>query len=329
VNLLQSSHFRCAVVLCTLLMLAGAARANGRATAAGDEHEATLRSQVSVTHAIVTVGDVASITGTGAADAARLSALVLTSAPRVGMVSELSRAQVLAVLPKGWRVGGYALVRIERATQDITSERLCGVSLPAARARLESAASAARSMLACLEPPRAAVHVASGTIALRTVAEALPLTDGQHVLPVEVWVDDSLERTINVPLHVQMTLMRWCATSPVGRGDELEPAAFTPCARPVRHPEELALADAALPKGRARRMLRPGDVLAMADVAPTGELLAGDAVTVHLRNGSFELESPGILVQSGSIGSRVRVRTGKDVAPMVGKLNEQRVVELE
>lgn len=328
-NLLHSSHFRCAVVLCTVLMLAGAGRASGRVIAAGDEREAILRSQVSVTHAIVTVGDVASITGTGAPDTARLSALVLTSAPRVGTVSELSRAQVLAVLPKGWRVGGYALVRIERATQEITSERLCDVSLAAARARLESAASAARTMLTCHQPPRAAVRVASGTIALRTVAESLPLTDGEHLLPVEVWVDDSLERTINVPLHLQVSLMRWCATSPVGRGDELEPAAFTACERPARHAAELALADAALPKGRARHMLRPGDVLAMADVAPPGELLAGDAVTVHLRNGSFELESPGILVQSGSVGSRVRVRTGKDVTPMVGKLNEQRVVELE
>lgn len=285
-----------------------------------------LRGTASVAGEVVTVGDVAVPDGAGAA---AVAALPVAPAPRVGQPLVLARAQVQAALPAGWRVFGGATVRVERAAQDLAAARLCDAALAAARARLDAAAPGARARVTCRDARVPALRAPAGALELRPDAAAFAPVDGAQALRVELRVDGRLERSIGVPLRVDLSVARWCANAPLPEGTPLAAASFARCERPVRHAGELDLAGQPLPAGRLQRALRAGDALAAADVAALDEALAGDPVTVRLRDGAFELESAGVLVQSARVGARVHVRTATSAAPVVGTLTDRRVVELE
>ena len=300
------------------LLAAGGAWAGAR--------DVALRGAASVAGDTVTLGDVAALDG---ADAGALAALPVAPAPHVGQPVLLTRAQVQAALPAGWRAIGAATVRVERAAQDVAAAQLCDAALAAARARIAAAAPAARAGVTCLDARVPALRVPAGALALRADAPAFAPVDGALALRVEVRIDGRVERSVGVPLRVDLGTTRWCAGAPLPEGTPLSAASFVRCERPVRHAEDLALGDQPLPAGRLRRALHAGDALVVADVAAPEEALAGDPVTVRLRDGAFELESAGVLVQSGRIGARVHVRTAAGAPPVVGTLTDRRVVELE
>jgi flagella basal body P-ring formation protein FlgA len=310
------------LVACTsaslALIVAGGAWAGAR--------DVALRATASVTNDTVTVGDVIAADG---ADTGAVAALPIGPAPRVGQPLALTRAQVQAALPAGWRVVGGASVRVERAAQDIAAAPLCDAALAAARARLDAAAPGARASVTCLDAHVPALRVPAGALALQADASAFSPVEGAQALRVDVRIAGRVERSVGVPLRVALSTARWCANAALAEGTPLAAASFARCERPVRHAEDLALGGQPLPAGRLQRALRAGDALVAADVAAPEQALAGDPVTVRLRDGAFELESAGVLVQSARVGARVHVRTAASPAPVVGTLTDRRVVELE
>jgi len=305
--------------------LVGAGSACAAAAAAGTR-EIVLRDAAAVGTDTVTLGDVAVL---AAPEAGRLAALPLAPAPRVGQALLLARARVQAALPVGWHVAGAAAVRVERLGQDVAAASLCEVALEGVRARLEAAARGAQAQLACLDARVPPLRVPAGVLALQADTPVFELVDGAQAVRVAVRIDGRLERAVSVPLRLDLDIARWCAAAPLAEGTALAAESFGRCRRPVRHAQELALDDQPLPPGRLRRALHAGEALAAADVSLPQEALAGDPVTVRVRNGAFELESAGVLVQSARIGARVHVRTGAATAPVVGTLIDRRVVELE
>ena len=300
------------------LLCVGHARAN--------DHEIALRATASVSADVVTLGDVARLDSQRDAG---LAARPVANAPRVGQVLVLERAQVDAALPAGWHAVGAAVVHVERATQDVAAERLCEEALAGARARLASVAPSAHAGITCLDARLPTLRLPAGALALRTDASAFEPVSGMGVLRVEILVSGRLQRSVGVPLRVDLDIGRWCASAALPEGTPLGAASFARCERPVHHARDLALASQPLPEGRLRRALRAGDVLAAADVSAPDEALAGDPVTVRLHGGGIELESAGVLVQSARIGARVHVRTAATATPVVGNLTDRSVVELE
>lgn len=298
----------------------------GAGDACAGAREVALRPAASVAGDRVTLGDVAVLEG---ADAAGLAALPVAPAPRVGQVLALARSQVQAALPAGWRAVGVASVRVQRAEQDVAAARLCDVALAGARERLSTAAPGTRADVACLDARVPPLRVPAGALALRADAAVFAVADGAQALRVEVRIDGRVERGVSVPLRVDLSGTRWCANAALPEGTPLSAASFARCERPVRRADELALSAQPLPAGRLRRALRAGDALVDADVAAPDEALAGDPVTVRLRDGALELESAGVLVQAARIGARVYVRTAASATPVVGTLTDRRVVELE
>jgi flagella basal body P-ring formation protein FlgA len=288
--------------------------------------EAVLRGTASVAGDKVVVGDVAMLQG---ADADAIAARPVAAAPPVGQVLLLTRAQVRAALPADWHASGAAAVRVERAAQDVAVAQLCEAAIAAARARIASAAPVARAGVTCLDARVPPLRVPAGALALQADAPAFAPVDGAQALRVDVRIDGRVERSVGVPLRVDLGVARWCAAAPLAEGTPLAAASFARCERPVRHVEDLALGDQPLPAGRLRRALHAGDAIVGADIAAPEEALAGDAVTVRLRDGAFELESTGVLVQSARVGARVHVRTAANAAPVMGTLTDRRVVELE
>jgi len=295
----------------------------GPGDACAGARELALRGTATVAAGTVTLGDVA------VTDDASLVARPVAPAPRVGQALTLTRAQVLAALPAGWHASGAAAVRVERAAQDVAAAQLCGVALAGAGTRLEAAAPGARAAVTCLDARLPPLRVPAGTLAMQADEPSLAIVDGAQALRVEIRIDGRLERSVGVPLRIDLGVTRWCAAAALAEGTPLAAASFERCDRPVRHAEELAWVRQPLPAGRLRRALRAGDPLADADVSAPEEALAGDAVTVRLRNGAFELESAGVLVQSARIGARVHVRTAASAQPVAGTLTDRRVVELE
>ena len=322
-----------AASLHAVLALSGLALASpddARADAAPhNAHVVVLRDAAAVADGKVTLGDVADLAAPDSMQADRLAALLVAPAPQVGQVLVLARSQVQAALPAGWRVAGAAAVRVERSTQDIVPARLCEVALAGARARLEAAAPELPAGIACLDDHLPPLRVPAGVLSMHADTPGFALVDGAQGLRVEVRIDGRLERAVSVPLRLELEVVRWCATAPLPEGTPLDAESFGLCRRPVRHAEELALDQEPLPAGRLRRAMHAGQALASADVSLQQEALAGDQVTVRLRNGAFELESAGVLVQSARVGSRVHVRTRAAAAPVAGTLIDRRVVILE
>ena len=311
---------RLATTSSALLALLGA----GDACAAA--REIALRDAATVAGDVVTIGDVAA--RDVALDAA-VAALPVAPAPRVGQRVVLTRAQVQAALPAGWRAVGGATLRVARAAQDVAAAPLCDAALAGARARLDAAAPGARAGVTCLDARVPPLRVPAGALALQPDTPAFAPVDGAQALRVDVRIDGRLERSVSVPLRVDLAVPRWCASAALPQGSPLAAASFVRCDRPVRRADDLALGGQPLPAGRLQRALHAGEVLVAADVAAPEEALAGDPVTVRLHDGAFELESAGVLVQSARVGARVHVRTAASAAPVVGTLTDRRVVELE
>jgi flagella basal body P-ring formation protein FlgA len=313
-----------------LLAILAAACAAAGARAAGPQPTIELRAKARAAGATIVLGDIAELRGVADTQRASLARIAIAAAPRPGQQAFIGRAQVANALGAAWALAGAPVVEVERDTQPVSAQTLCDAALAAADRTLPTTRGGITRELDCTEAGLPPVEVPAGHLVLRpaegTLAEAV---DGPRRLGIDIEVDGRVERTVGVALRVGLLAGRWCARAALAEGEAITAAAFAACRVPVRHASDLATAGAALPQGRLRKALRATQPLAADDVASPEAALAGDAVTVRMHAGAFELESAGTLQQDARVGDRVRVRVGQAAQPVLGRLTSDRLVELE
>lgn len=212
-------------------------------------------------------------------------------------------------------------------TQRIALPSLCEPAREAAIAAAGTLPQGARLDVRC-EAGHAAVELPAGRLQVHADRIDRPL-DGLHDVTLELRVDDRLQRRVRMPVRVTLEAPQWCAQEALAVGQPTAPRQFAPCLRPLRHTSQWTLAGQALPAGRLKRALRPGELLMARDVADGDLRLRGDAVTVVLRAGSITLESPGRLSQDARVGDTVSVSVQGSAQPVSGRLAAAQLVEVE
>jgi len=284
----------CLSLLCLLLLPA----------AALGTVSVSLHPQASVRTSMVTVGDVASVTG-DATGAAR--AVVLCPAPDAGTTRPLRREQVAWRLAqegvKEFQVTGPAVVSISRSVRRIMPEELD-------RAAAEALRQQAGDLGPALElQPTSALQpllVPEGEIEIRARVTGSTLGSLRSVL-VTVLADGRVVRAPTLCYRVRLEAEVPVATTQAMVGTGLTPALWTvqqadiaPLAgRPLR-PEEMA-------DRRLTRSVTPGTVLTTDNTEPIPVVVKGSPVVVIVQCGAITLTLEGVARTDGALGQTIEI----------------------
>jgi flagella basal body P-ring formation protein FlgA len=298
---------------------------------AGQAIPLVLRAEVVLDHPIVVLADLVELPVALAADV-RLGTLPVAKAPRVGQALHLSRLEIERSLKRQktqldllWQ--GERSVTVRSKAQTIGEAGLRDAAI--ARLRDELAWSADDSELT-VAAPIASIDIPARPY--RLVARQAVPTEGsgaRRAVWVDVLIDDSVYRSVLIPLNVTHWRPVLVARRPLGAGDRVEHEAF------VEREENLA----ALPappfsftkaeQVRLRRPLRAGQVLTADLVAGARELLRGDRVRVVLRASGIDVETEAIALAPALPGQQVAVRTSTRNETLTGRLSVAGTVVIE
>lgn len=271
--------------------------------------EVTLKGAALVAGARVTLADVATLDGEGAA---ALGSLDLGAAPLPGYGARLSRAELERSLRSrglAYRLAGdgAAAVSIERRAQAWDARQL-GV-LAEAHLRRHLAAGHSRVELQLAAPP-ADLQLAAGKVELQARALAPGLLARRRMqVWVDVLVDGVFARAVALPFQVR-------AYRPLLAAARDLPAGAAPdCAALVLREDDVTALDGApaapdcgAVRGRLKRALPQGAPLLAAQLQADFAVAQGESIKLQLRDGAIVLESRGTALSDGNIGQRIEVR---------------------
>lgn len=267
----------------------------------------TLRGMVTSDQPRLRLADIASLHG-DRNEIARLGAIAVALAPRVGQVRRLSQAELAALVR---RAGVNADIEWDGAPHvQVTMATVMVDGADIGRAALSAIASSPGpvSRRFALAHPVPSVGVPARAYQLR----ARPLQDaiaGRNVVWIDVVVDGSVYRAVRVPVRIEDQRPVLVARRDMAAGDSVLPAGFEPAVRDVAGLSGEAYApDALHGGGRLQKRMRAGEVLTHDSLLPAGEVLPGDRVRVIAHAQRVQLEMEGVAVQGGAPGQRVNVK---------------------
>lgn len=290
---------------------------------------ATLLPHVNVDHAQVELGDVAELSGDGAARAA-LGRVVVGRAPRVGYVQRFTPAVLEAAVRKAGvetdvRWQGSAIVQV--AT---TGQQVAAAAIARAVAGALSAADPRGDFVFDVLRPAAAVDVPARAFSLRV----RPLDRAAFAPRIDVWVDvvvdGAVYRSVQVPVAVARERAVLVAHADLRAGAEVGAAQFDTARRDVVGIHERVLDQ--LPDGAHARLARPmraGDVLTADKLMASDAVASGDRVHVVARAGAAAVETDGVIVRGGASGQVVQVLVAHSDQPVTGTLRDRHTVVVE
>lgn len=253
----------------------------------------------------VRLGDVATIEGATAAEAAALRQISLGAAPRAArsrrVNPEYVRAIVLAEGVGEVRVEGTATVR--RAADSIPADRLRAAVLEALAPHLP-----AGGRLEFVRIPDDAVVPAGADLRVIPPAGAARGLRGRQVVSIEITAPGHREsRQVAVEVRVEEPVL--VAARALERGRAIEPADARIEVRDVTWEARRALRDPAEAAGkRLRRPVAEGSVIGLDDLEEIPAVRAGERVRIVARLGGVEIAAAGEARASGAIGATIPVR---------------------
>lgn len=269
------------------------------------------------------LGDVACIAGDEAVVAA-LRKVNVGSAPLVGndrvmnvatVRLRLRQANIPPELVDLLADEGTFVVR--RATRTVSGEQIA----EAVREQLTAAAPAGADVSVRVHEVDP-VQVPEGEVELR-LQRPPSVWNGTTTVPLEVWSDGKLVRTVWVKVDLQVTVAVLAVTRRVERGETITPAivdvVYVPYKAHVQYvPADLQrLIDAPV---RATRVIQSGTVLEDRFVEPLPDATKGSRVTLEASTAGVQVLVAGELLQDGNIGDTVQVRNVVSGARVYGRL---------
>ena len=201
-------------------------------------------------------------------------------------------------------LSGTALAMAPAARRVASADEVCSAARQAVRAEAVK-----RGLDATVDCPNAvALDVPGGPIAWALVTERINWVSGATRVVLRAVGDaDSVPRDLAVPVVLTLASKAWVARRQLAVGEAISENDVE--WRDVRWPTGVSPQPAAsAPTGRARTVIRAGDVVVASRLTPSGERLQGDAVTVAFRTEGFVLEMPALLAANAQIGHPARAQ---------------------
>lgn len=224
------------------------------------------------------------------------------------------RRSTVILLVCAWWAAGSAVAGGARvvATDTVQVSRTAIVEFAEGqlRARLEARVAG----LALRALPRAGdVAVPSGTVKLRIAESFADALSRRMLVPVEIWSDGALVRTVPVWFAVTAFQEALVATGSF-------PAGYQPAAQDfvLAKVEVTALSGNPLPPTtdlvgqRLKRKVDAGGALLQGYLEPAPEVVRGEQVAFAYAEGMIRIEGKGRALSDGRVGQNVRIRSGND-----------------
>lgn len=316
------------VVLAALVSLAGAPPASD---ARDSEVMITLAERAVVAGDSYTLQDVAQVSAKDGAVKARLDALSIGAAPRMGYARTIPRATIAEAIRKQWpeiveRIewqGSDAMI-VRGAGVRYDSSNLITIAQEALLAQLSQ--QYARAEITAVGGPYEVRHPAGEVTVTPRVSGAAPLRprmsvwldvslDGRHYRSMPIWFAVKAYAPVRVAKRSMPSRQR--ITSNDFRIEERNVAAV----RGVPVPAGETLGSAWLKRG-----VRAGEVLVDAAIESAPLIERGDDVLVKVSMGSIEIETKGVALANGQLGDTIRVENPGSRETFSGKVIGERAV---
>jgi flagella basal body P-ring formation protein FlgA len=252
---------------------------------------------------------------------------VVARAPRVGQVQRLTPALLGAAvrragIPVDIEWSGAPNVQVVSIARQIAGKDVIDMAM-AYLETVDPHAGFTFNVARAVE----AVDVPSGAAKLHVRGIDPAILAPRTVVWVDISVDGTLYRSVQVPVDVMLERMVLVARADLRAGETVRAAQFTAERRNVAG-QGKAMPDAlpAIGQLRLARAVRAGEVLTAEKIMMADGVMAGDPVRVVARTHGMAVEMDGIVVRGGSSGQGVGVRVAHSAQTIAGNLADGRTV---
>ncbi|PRC93904.1 flagellar basal body P-ring formation chaperone FlgA [Solimicrobium silvestre] len=280
---------------------------------------AVLQAEVLVDGRVITLGDVARLSGASPAALDTLRGVQLATAPQPGYSSHLTQREVLRLLHEA----GIQELVVEGA--DATT--VMTVAIPfdpeplVAVAKTSLAGSLRRDGLS-LELTHSetlpVIRLPRGEVTLRPRQASVDRPRSHMVAWVDILLDGSFYRSVPVSFSVSALQQVLVTRSSLNKGQVLS------CDNVELEQRDIAqlaanpqVGDCSNLKRRLRRNLSTGEVLLSGELEAIPAVSEGDIVTLEVTKGAVVLESHALALTDGQVGQRISVRATLSQEPVL------------
>lgn len=273
------------------------------------------------------VGDIATITGDDPSLVARVRSASLGYAPAPGysrvLRADLIQASLRSALPGvELLVTGAPRCRVSPAVTVLT-----GAAIQAEAAKALRGSLIGIDANAVPEGTVADLQVPKGPVEPRMVPKLgdLNRSPGIQLVPVEIWLGDSIFRSVHVSFRVSIWKRSAVLSRAVNVGDRLHAGLFEVKRIPLGEARDLqALTQAELGGAVALRPIPAGSIVVERDVHREVIVKRGDRVTVRLQKGSVRVSDGGVALADARMGERIRVQLGSTGRELLAEIDGPR-----
>jgi flagella basal body P-ring formation protein FlgA len=319
-----------------------AACAAAQAAQAGPEPVVVrLRGEAAVPSRLLTVGDVAELTGGVPLLRDNLARLDLTDVPRDRSSVTVTRKQLLyrmklsGVPEELFRVEGRESIQVNLRIRPIRPEEVVAEARKALEARLPWPP--AEVVIDLVGPVTAPLPSVAGDELVIIKAELHPgqRPVGRVQMDVRVFVQGEVRLSLPVLFQVRPCTKTVVCRRRVEKGEALDDSSVYLEEQPVDQKSRYALAPEAVKGARARHALVPGQVILQTDVEagekPSNAVLvrAQESVKIQIRIGDLKVTAAGQALQEGRQGQLIRVQNVDSKKLLLGRVVAAGLVEVE
>lgn len=309
------------------------------AAAQGSRPLIQVRSDVTVSSAQVTLGDLADVQATDETISARLRAVTLGYAPNVGLLRQIPREKIaLAIAAAGFAVGTVQLespaqVTVRRAAQTIDPAR---IQAEVERVTLaEFNAGGAMARLVKLDLP-SAIAVPAGKVEIRAVPGTARNLFAPFQVFVELWVDGRITNRFAVTTLIEAHAPVLVAVRDVPANVRLQREDFRLAVRRLDKPVASYLRDPNQLRGMTLRAAIVRDEPLTTDALVAGIIIRpGDEVRILARSnshtsdkGCLQIVVAGEARGAGRIGDLIAVRNKVSGVLIQAKVMDEGMVQV-
>lgn len=281
-----------------------------------------VKPSVEVPGATICLGNIADANGT-------LSSIAICPSPLPGKARKLTRDQITVALKRAGVYETIVLLCPDEVTVTRMSSSVCAEALlETARRFIMSSNDLPGTVSVELARPFGPQTVPAGKVELRVKPGTQGVRRGQNNLPVEIVVDGSAYRTVNVPVRVKVLASILVAAKGISRSEEIGSANVSLQERDITAlPYDIIVGEPEL-GWTAVVPISEGAILRRSWVSEPPAIRSGDIVSVTVTNGVVRISDKGTAVQDGRPGDLVKVRMLGDTREVRGTVAGPGVVQI-
>jgi len=291
---------------------------------------AVLQANVMVEGKVVTLGDIAKLSGARQEQLDNYGTVQLAIAPQPGYSLHLSQHEVQRLINEA----GLSEIALEGANATIVT----AVATPFNPEKLVATAKAGLTnslhrdgltLEIVQNGTLPAINLPHGEVTLRTRPITAERARSQMVVWIDVMLDGSFYRSVPVSLNVTSVQQVLVARSALLKGQTLScdnvDVETRDAAALSSAPQD---SDCAKLHRRLRRNLSAGDVLLSGELEAIPAISEGESVTLQVTSGAVVLESKAQALTDGQVGQRIAVRAALSQEPVLAMVIAPGIVKV-